>query len=112
MSGPVFKVEIRMEGAAFDAPCGKPGEVSRILRALAVAIDQEERLEQMARDYNGNVCGSSWAEDEEEEKRRQIQHEVEDESVLYPHDEEDGITSDHLDIGAFESREATRKEEP
>lgn len=31
----------------------------------------------------------------------------EDDSALYPHDEEDGITSDHLEIGTFESRNAT-----
>jgi len=50
-----FKVEMRIDGAAFD---GQPGvEVARILRKLADAVEQGGKHSRVLRDANGNTCG-------------------------------------------------------
>ena len=39
-----------------------------------------------------------------------VEDEAEEDDPSYPHDEEDGITSDHLELGEFESHNATADE--
>lgn len=68
-----------------------------------------EALGFVVQDADGNDVCRGQIEDAIEEHASNGSEE--DDSEQYPHDEEDGITSDHLDAGAFESNNATKKED-
>ena len=62
-----FKVEIRLDNAAFDKAT-KSLEISRILRVLSEqAAGNQIGLGLILRDVNGNAVGAAWEEWQDEE---------------------------------------------
>ncbi len=63
----VFKMEIRMDNAAFDEP---ELELSRLLRSFSDLFGEHcyaaEGFDRAVMDINGNKVGRAWVDDEEE----------------------------------------------